>query len=142
MKAKPQPEPACECGSRRAYATCCGPLHAGVPAADAEALMRSRYCAYVRRLEAYLLATWDANHRPAVLDLEADETRWLGLKIHRHERTGETAAIVEFVARFGLGGGRAQRLHEISRFRREEGRWFYVDGEVLEPAPAPRDPIS
>jgi SEC-C motif domain protein len=40
-------------------------------------------------------------------------------------------ATVEFVARFKIGGGRAERLHEISRFVREEGRWFYVDGKIL-----------
>jgi SEC-C motif-containing protein len=26
--------------------------------------------------------------------------------------------------------GRAHRLHEVSRFVRENGKWFYVDGEV------------
>ena len=105
--------------------------------------MRSRYSAYARRLVPYLLATWHASRRPAALDLDGDETRWLGLKIRRHERAGENAAIVEFIARFRLGGGRAQRLHEISRFRCEDGRWFYVDGDVLEPAAAaPRDALS
>jgi len=38
-------------------------------------------------------------------------------------------ATVEFVARSKLSG-RAHRLHEISRFVREDGRWYYVDGDV------------
>ena len=37
-------------------------------------------------------------------------------------------AIVEFVARYRVGN-RAQRLHETSRFVREGGRWYYLDGE-------------
>ena len=35
-------------------------------------------------------------------------------------------AIVEFVARSKLGG-KAERLHETSRFVREGGRWYYVE---------------
>ena len=123
--------PVCECGSGRGYDNCCGPLHAGVAAVTAEALMRSRYCAYARRLEAYLLATWHPTTRPAALDLGRDTaTRWLGLKILRHEQTGVGVAIVAFVARFRVGGASAQRLQETSRFVRESDRWYYVDGDV------------
>jgi SEC-C motif-containing protein len=45
------------------YAACCGRHHGGIPAADAESLMRSRYSAYVLGLEDYLLATWHATTR-------------------------------------------------------------------------------
>lgn len=124
--------PRCGCESGHAYTDCCGPLHAGGAAADAEALMRSRYSAYARRMEPYLLATWHASTRPVALNLATDDgTRWLGLKIRRHERSGENAAVVEFVARFRVGGGSAQRMEEVSRFVREDdGRWYYVDGDV------------
>jgi SEC-C motif-containing protein len=126
---KATPAPACPCNERRAYATCCRPLHEGAPAATAEALMRSRYSAYARGLEAYLLSTWHESTRPASLDLHRDpQTKWLGLKLLRHETDGDTA-LVEFIARYRVGGGSAQRLHETSRFRREDGRWYYVDGE-------------
>ena len=82
-------------------------------------------------LERYLLATWHASTRPP-LDLSADkDTRWLGLEVRRHESTGAGSAIVEFVARYKIGG-RAHRLHEVSRFVREEGLWYYVDGEFPE----------
>jgi SEC-C motif-containing protein len=119
----------CPCG-RGAYAICCGPLHAGTPAADAEALMRSRYSAYVRERADYLLATWHVSTRPAVLDLANDPPlRWLGLDVKRFVPAGDTA-VVEFVARHRQGGGRAGRLHETSRFLLEEGRWWYVDGDV------------
>jgi len=94
--------------------------------------MRSRYSAYVLGLEPYLLTTWHASTRPASLDLaEEQQTRWLGLHVKRHEVTGSDSAIVEFVARYKIAG-RAYRLHETSRFLREEGRWYYLDGEFPE----------
>lgn len=92
--------------------------------------MRSRYSAYVRGDRDYLLATWHPRTRPASLDLDdAAATRWLGLEVRRHEAIGPDTASVEFVARSRLGGGPALRLHELSRFVREDGRWYYLDGE-------------
>jgi len=122
---------ACPCGSNKAYAGCCGPAHAGEsPAATAEALMRSRYSAYVLGLEPYLLATWHPSTRPDSLDLAGDATtRWLGLEVRRHQLQDAAHATVEFVARYRIGG-RGHRLHEISRFVCEDGRWFYIDGVV------------
>jgi SEC-C motif-containing protein len=119
----------CPCG-RAAYAHCCGRLHAGAPAADAEALMRSRYSAYALGLADYLLATWHPATRPDTLDLRSDPPlRWLGLDVKRHVPAGDTA-VVEFVARHRQGGGRAARLHETSRFVHERQQWFYVDGDM------------
>jgi SEC-C motif-containing protein len=92
--------------------------------------MRARYSAYVLKLEDYLLATWHASTRPANLDLSSDAGKWLGLEVKCFEVQSADAATVEFVARYKLAG-RAQRLHELSRFVREEGRWFYVDGDFL-----------
>lgn len=124
----------CSCGSQRRYADCCAPFHAGMAAPTAEALMRSRYSAYVRALEPYLLATWHASTRPAQLDLADDaQPRWLGLDIKHHAMTGDNSASVEFIARY-KSGGCAQRLHEVSRFVREDERWYYVDGEFPEKA--------
>jgi SEC-C motif-containing protein len=122
----------CPCGNPAGYARCCGPLHEGSPALTAEALMRSRYSAYVLKREDYLLATWHSSTRPAHLKLAAQQPApsWLGLSLKRHESTGGQA-VVEFVARLRYGGGRAQRLHEVSRFVHEHGRWYYVDGEIL-----------
>lgn len=124
---------ACPCGLPRAYEACCGRYTSGaVPAPDAESLMRSRYCAYTLGLEAYLLATWHPNTRPAALRLDAEpQPKWLGLQVKRHRQIDGTHAEVEFVARYKIGG-RAWRMHETSRFVREEGRWYYLDGEVRE----------
>lgn len=125
---------ACPCGSGLAYADCCGRLHAGAAASDALCLMRSRYAAFVLGREDYLLSSWHASTRPQRLGL-ADESpapTWLGLKILRHEQDDADHQRVEFLARYRVGGGSARRLHELSRFVREQGRWFYVDGELME----------
>ena len=91
--------------------------------------MRSRYSAYVMKLEAYLLATWHSSTRPVALDLAADDCKWLGLEVRRHGLSDATHAVVEFVARYRVAG-RGHRLHESSRFVREDGRWYYVDGDL------------
>lgn len=91
--------------------------------------MRSRYAAYVLDLRDYVLATWHPSTRPAVVTPAPAGLRWLGLQVRRHEHLGPDEAVVEFVARSKLGG-RAQRLHEVSRFLRESGRWYYVDGDL------------
>jgi SEC-C motif-containing protein len=126
------PADACPCGTGRLYAACCGRYHAGplhLQAPDAQALMRSRYSAYVRALAPYLLATWHAGTRPAALAVDNPGLHWLGLEVRQHRVIDADHATVEFVARSKLGG-RAQRLHEVSRFVREAGRWYYVDGDV------------
>lgn len=103
--------------------------------------MRSRYVAYTLRDEAYLLATWHVDTRPApgLFDDDAG-LRWLGLEVKTSLRlrkrkdaaeydpdAGKDSDTVEFVARYKVGG-RAHRLHEVSRFVREQGRWLYVEG--------------
>ncbi len=120
----------CPCGSGSPYTDCCGHFHAGAPAPDAASLMRSRYSAYVRGLEAYLNDTWHPDTRPATLDLDAEpRPQWLGLTLKSHVPLDDRHATVEFVARYKLNG-RAFRLHEVSRFERMNGRWLYVDGEL------------
>ena len=121
----------CPCGSNRNYADCCRRyLDGGEAAPTAELLMRSRYTAYTLDREDYLLATRHPSRCPASIAPASDPHRkWLGLTVKRHEQTGLDQAVVEFVARYKIGG-RAQRLHEISRFVCEGGQWFYVDGDV------------
>ncbi|AWN24095.1 hypothetical protein DKM44_13350 [Deinococcus irradiatisoli] len=111
----------CPCGSRQPYAACCQPRLSGErPAETPEALMRSRYTAYVLRDAAYLQATWHPRTRPAHLQLA--EVRWLGLHVRR--AAGNT---VSFTARYQEGRNRHE-LRERSTFVQEEGRWFYLDG--------------
>jgi len=127
----------CPCGGA-SLATCCGPYIAGdaVPQ-TAELLMRSRYTAYTQRNEAYLRATWHASTLPSEPVIgENEKLQWLGLEVKsalrlRQRKAGlsenQDADTVEFVARYKING-RAHRLHEVSRFVREDGRWFYLDG--------------
>jgi len=139
---------ACPCGGT-AYATCCGPYITGAALPPtAETLMRSRYTAFTLRDEAYLRATWHASTRPAEpLFAEEEKVHWLGLEVKSALRLRQRKAksadqteeinrdTVEFVARYKVSG-RAHRLHEVSRFVREQGegglRWFYLDGSFPE----------
>ena len=119
----PLPCPAfkpCPCGSRSTFGDCCGPRLSGhAPAGTPEALMRSRYTAYVLRDAAYLQATWYPRTRPE--RLEFAPIRWLGLTVRR--AAGDT---VSFTARYESRG--RQELRERSTFVREGGKWFYLDG--------------
>ncbi|KAA6184226.1 hypothetical protein F2Q65_12990 [Thiohalocapsa marina] len=128
MKPAKNTLPPCPCGGPAAYDECCGRyLDRGQLPDRAEALMRSRYTAYVLGREDYLLATWHPVSRPGTLDLDGEPVRWLGLKVARVVAGGpdDSEGIVEFVARSKVGG-RAHRLHETSRFVKECGRWLYL----------------
>ena len=92
--------------------------------------MRSRYVAFVLCDERYLLATWHPTTRPQSIPFNQAQ-KWLGLRILAAKVTGEASAQVEFIARSRVSNAAAVRQHERSRFVREAGAWFYVDGDVL-----------
>ncbi len=111
------------------FGQCCGRYldhFATSPAPDAESLMRSRYSAFVLERQTYLQQTWFSTRRPVDLSFEPN-VKWLGLEVKACRMTGPTQAEVEFVARSRLNGV-PTRLHELSHFVKEDGRWFYVDG--------------
>lgn len=121
----------CPCSPDAPYADCCAPLLAGDRrAVSAEALMRSRYTAFVVRDVAYLLRTWHPTTRPAGID-PATIPDWQDLSIVRTEkgRASDDQGVVEFIAT-----ARCQdqpfRLHEVSHFVQEAGQWLYVDGDI------------
>ncbi|MFF9774743.1 YchJ family protein [Streptomyces sp. NPDC013978] len=125
--ASPSPR-TCPCGLPEAYEACCGRYHSGSAAAPtAEALMRSRYSAFVMRDEGYLLRSWHPRTRPAEVAFDAT-MRWTGLEIldTRDGTSFHTTGTVTFRASFRGGS-----LHERSRFERVDGAWVYVDGEFL-----------
>jgi SEC-C motif-containing protein len=124
----------CPCGSTRPYPECCGLWHAGAPAPDAQSLMRSRYSAYVLCNEQYLLATWHPSTRPGSIPFSKNQ-KWLGLNVIGSSVTDADSAEVEFIARSRVSNAAAARQHERSRFVREGGRWFYVDGDLVEQRP-------
>jgi len=104
----------------------------GRGAPTAEALMRSRYTAFVLRDAPYLLATWAVASRPGRLSTSA-LTDWKRLLIQDTVAGGSADATgeVQFTAVY-VDGGRRGRQQERSSFRREDGRWYYVDGEQLD----------
>jgi SEC-C motif-containing protein len=128
---------ACPCGRSGTfggvlpYEHCCGRFldDPATPAPDAPSLMRSRYTAYVRGRADYLLTTWDAGTRPHDLRLDHRIT-WQGLELRDERALGDDRAQVEFVARYHDASGRPGVLHELSRFIRRDGRWYYLDGDV------------
>ena len=119
------------CLSGELYVQCCGRFHSGAAeAATAEQLMRSRYSAFVRLDADYLLRTWHPDTAPATLELDPG-MGWRRLDILATSGGGpfDSAGTVEFKAHYRYDGARGV-LHEVSRFVREDGRWYYVDGDV------------
>lgn len=126
------PSEPCPCGSSLDYADCCGRYHAGDDsAATAEALMRSRYSAFVRQDADYLLRTWHSDTRPDTLDFQGQQPEWISLRILHREggMADDDDGRVEFVAHYRLNDQPGQ-LHEISRFVKQDDQWRYVEGMV------------
>lgn len=92
--------------------------------------MRSRYSAFVLGLESYLLTSWHPSTRPAELDVSTPpQPKWIGLKVLDKAMQDAEHGTVHFLARCRVGG-KAERLEENSRFVRENGRWYYLDGDI------------
>ena len=138
----------CPCGKGEPFATCCGPILDGAPAPTAEALMRSRYTAYATGNVEHVVVTHDPATRDKVdrdgIAAWSSQSKWHGLEILATEAGGEgdSTGVVEFVARFELGGA-VQAHRERSTFaKKDEGagpRWFYVDGDTVRARPVQRD---
>jgi len=93
--------------------------------------MRSRYSAFVLKLEDYVLATWAKSNRPKHADLVNAQTEWQSLDVIdcKKGQANDSKGIVEFKAYYRLNG-KDFTLHEISRFSKQQGQWFYLDGVV------------
>jgi len=122
----------CLCGSNIAYGECCQPFHTAqkIPT-TAEALMRSRYTAYALRDGAYLQATWDITKRPESIDFSRETINWLRLEITETKKGGikDSKGQVTFKA-FYSQDNEEYVMNEISRFTKQGGRWFYLDGII------------
>ncbi|MEX0606388.1 MAG: YchJ family protein [Marinobacter sp.] len=119
----------CPCGSRALYAQCCQPLHQGESALSPETLMRSRYAAFVLNLPEYILTTWHPRTRPGSLSLE-DSPDWVSLQILNSTENGEQGT-VHFRANYRLAQSFGF-LEERSNFLKENGHWYYLQGETSE----------
>ena len=133
----------CPCGSGLPFDDCCSPIMNGAAAETALELMRARYTAFARKqIGAFLLDTLAPESRddyePAEIEQSLKNAEAKGLEIREVVGGGanDESGIVEFVAHFVIDGKPAAH-HERGRFRREAGRWVYVDGDI-NPKPAPR----
>lgn len=135
----------CHCGNELGYFSCCKPfVEGGVPAPTPEALMRSRYTAYVMKNVDYLLATYhsSAPHKPTreTMLRNSEGISWLSLRVIRSEfGHHENEAFVEFEATYrgksqdlclAVVSGKVHKMEERSRFLKENDQWFYVDGAL------------
>ncbi|MGD2117775.1 MAG: YchJ family protein [Chromatiales bacterium] len=129
----------CPCGSGREFADCCEPFILGNSLPEtAEQLMRSRYSAYASEQVEYLHDSLHPQHREDH-DINAarkwaKESDWLGLEIVATEQGGadDATGVVEFRASY-RDKGVTRQVHEISRFEKVDGRWYYVDGDMPKP---------
>ena len=128
----------CPCGSKRSYASCCEPyLVKAAIAPTAEALMRSRYVAYCKGNVEYLITTRHPSQRKfddrINLIKSIKTTVWESLTVvsTRQGQRTDTVGYVEFLAVYSQPEW--GQLHERSKFIKEKGRWFYVDGDLLPP---------
>jgi SEC-C motif domain protein len=127
----------CPCGSDREFSACCEPfLKGAVKAPTAEALMRSRYTAYVKKNIPYIVETCV---RKGEKDIDTEETRrwseestWFGLSILKTEAgsASDTTGIVEFVAAYSRNNVREDH-HEIASFVKNDSVWLYDEGKIV-----------
>ncbi len=136
---------ACPCKSEKKYDECCGPYLEGVKAAPtAEALMRSRYTAYTKDDYDYVIRTCHSSTRPSAEDFDDDTAiNWTGLEIVATENglEDDDDGIVEFIARYNFNGNDLGQ-HERSSFVKEDGEWFYVEGDFVKPPPVRSEKIG
>ncbi len=129
----------CPCGTGLAYEECCGPIIEGTQSAlRAEQLMRSRYTAYAIHNIGYLYSSLHPEHRKDYDEKStrkwAESSQWHNLEIldARGGEEGDTEGTVEFKAAFTEGGTRRVH-HEIASFKKDGGRWYFVNGNLIAP---------
>lgn len=134
----------CPCGSSLTLDQCCGPIHAGErPAATALELMRSRYSAYALANIEYLTQSLHPkarhDHDPVAAERWARNSKWLGLEVLSQEAgaEGDSEGQLEFIAHYRDQRG-PHKHHEIARFVKEEGLWYYLEGQTPKVSQATR----
>ena len=125
----------CPCGLSAAYTDCCAPLIRGTRLPDtAEDLMRSRYTAFTQKNWDYLIETSLPSQRklnkPEDYQHKVQDIQWKSLEVfdrkmgEREDEEGEVGFIAYYVE-----NGEEKSLHEASRFQKENGRWYYCEGD-------------
>lgn len=122
----------CPCGSGERFDACCGPLIGGAPAATAQALMRSRYTAYVIGALDHVADTHAAEVRDDFNRAEAERLSrscvFQGIEIRKATENADRGQ-VDFVLRFNRDGKDMIQV-ELADFRKENGRWLYAGGKL------------
>jgi SEC-C motif domain protein len=128
----------CYCGSEKTFAECCERFHLGIAKpTTAKELMRSRYSAYVVANIEYLIKTTHPStrkfHDAESIEQFAKLNIWQKLEVVsiKNGTARDNEGIVEFRAYFINSEGKSQVHHEVSNFKKELGKWFFVSGEVL-----------
>ena len=129
----------CKCCSGKTYEECCEPLLTGIRKAEtAEELLRSRYCAYANTEIDYIYNSIHPSKREdfdkqSISDW-SERSDWHELEIVEVENGGpdDEAGTVEFVAHYSEDGEKKTH-HELATFEKEDGEWFFVDGQGVMP---------
>jgi SEC-C motif-containing protein len=140
------------------YQNCCGPFVEGKKKAPtAEALMRSRYAAYVVKNIDYIDQTQisldNENFNKEEAEKWANSADWMGIEIKKTQKgePNDNTGVVEFVAHYkDKASGTELRHHETSLFQKKDGEWKFREGQIhgaqpvkrLEPKVGRNDPCS
>ena len=134
----------CPCGIERSYDDCCRPLIEGREMVEtAEALMRSRYSAYVKTKIDYLCSTIPPEQQKKFNYEEttswSENSQWEGLNILNTSEGGpdDETGTVEFIAHFRQNNKKIEH-HELARFGKINGSWYFIDGDTPRSQPVVR----
>jgi SEC-C motif-containing protein len=127
----------CPCGLPKSYENCCGQyIESDIPAPTPEALMRSRYSAYVFANVAYIAQTMKGEplrqFKPEDVAKWLADVKWQGLKVIQERVKSDKLGFVSFEARY-LYQGVPESICEKSEFHKIDNKWFYVGGKSLNP---------
>ena len=127
----------CPCGSNHELEQCCLPIIKGERRAKtAVELMKARYVAYTTGDIDFIISSHAPETRENVSKEATEEwsrsAHWLGIQIRNAVAGGpnDDEGMVEFVATFELDGKKIEH-HEKSLFKKINGAWFFVDGQVV-----------
>ena len=120
----------CPCGSKLKYKHCCKTYHDGRAPKTALLLMKSRYSAYALGKAKYIMKT-NYNNTDTIESIDEFSRNTLFKKLEIFEFIdGDDEAFVTFKANL-LTNNSESSFTEKSRFIKENGIWFYVDGEMI-----------
>ena len=135
----------CPCGSGKSFEECCAPCLDGTrEPKTAEELLRARYSAFATHRMEYVRATTHpaqlAGYDEAGAESWSSQSEWQGLEIRRADKGGEEddRGFVDFVARYRQGGV-PQEHHELSEFRKQDGKWYFWDATFVKPETVRRE---